>query len=129
MQLELVEVLDLLLPGLAALDDDLARGVSTDEAFVHGVEDCAFELVVEVHRRLAFVMLGVAVDELLILDSVEVCELEGRRQLPQPCHGELVLSHGDVANCPVLVHFDPLCVIVVEQAGCARARFHGRPFG
>lgn len=71
--------------------------------------------MMEIHRRLALVMFGVAVDELLIVHAIHVGEFEIGNEPAQPCLRETVFLHGHFTNCTFLVYADPLLVVIAEQ--------------
>ena len=74
MQLELVEILHFLDTWLLAFDDDFAGRITGDEAFIDSIKNGTFDLMVEIHGGLAFVVLCIAVDELLIGGPIHVGE-------------------------------------------------------
>lgn len=115
MQLELVEVLLLLGSRGLSLNDGLARWVALHEALVDGVEDGAFQLVVEIHSRLPLMARGVVVQQLLVGDAVELREGQQGDEPLQPGAGEPVLAERDIAHGPFLIHGHPLLVIVAER--------------
>ena len=74
MQLELVEILHFLDAWLLAFDDDFPCRIAWDESFIDGIENGAFDLMVEIHGGLALMMLRVSVDELLVGGAVHIGE-------------------------------------------------------
>lgn len=52
------------------------ESVALNQPFVDRVKNGSFQLMMEIHRRLALVMFGVAVDELLIVHAIHVGEFE-----------------------------------------------------
>ena len=115
MQFELVEVLLLLGARRLSLDNGLTRWVAFHEALVDGVEDGAFQLVMEVHGGLPFVADGVIVQQLLIGDAVELREGQQGNESLQPRAGEPVLAECDIAHGSLLVHSHPLPIVVAER--------------
>lgn len=110
-ELVLVQELLLLRPRLLPLDDRLAGRVVLDLAVVDGVQDGGLQLVVEAHRGLPLMILGVGVQELLIGRPVELCGLQRRDEPLDPGRREAVLVHRRFADGPVLVDLDPIVVI------------------
>ena len=111
MELVLVQELLLLRPRLLPLDDRLAGRVVLDLAVVDGVQDGGLQLVVEAHRGLPLMVLGVGVQELLIGRPVELFGLQRRDEPLDPGRREAVLVHRRLADGPVLVDLDPIVVI------------------
>jgi len=87
MELELVEILYLLLAGTLAFDDDLSCWISVNEPFVNCIEHGTLYLVMKVHRCLALVLLGISVDEPLVLNSIEVTQPQSWHKPPEPAQG------------------------------------------
>lgn len=78
MEFELVEIFDLLRSRLLAFDDRLSCGVARYKPLVDGIKNRAFQLMVKIHGRLSLMVLGVAVNELLVRSPIEILDLEVR---------------------------------------------------
>lgn len=71
-ELKLIQVLRLFCARPPPLYDRLTRGVTLKETFIDGIENGAFKLMVKIHRRLAFMMFRIPVQQLLIGRSSEI---------------------------------------------------------
>ena len=114
MELKLAQVLDFLLSRLLAFDYSLSGRVLLDESFVDGIQDSCLDVVMEVHRRLSFMGLGVLVDDFLVLKSVEFLQLQLRSNLFHPGKRQPVLLHRHFGDGTFLIDTDPAFEVVTE---------------
>ena len=117
MKLKLIQVFDLLRVRRLSFYDCFACRISLNQTVVNGIENRAFQLMMEVHSGLPFVASCVIVQKLLVDDPVHIAYSNLRDQSFKPRLSHQVFIHRDLSYRSFFIDAYPLSIILAEQVG------------